>query len=106
MTATLGSETDALEMPLDVARPMRVETTAAYGETAGTATETLELPPGVVPGSGGLSVELASTALVGLGEAARYLDEYPYKCAEQNSLARARAAARIGPRRGLQALRA
>src|SRR5256885_10580186 len=28
-------------------------------------------------------VELASTALVGLGEGARYLVEYPYGCAEQ-----------------------
>ena len=32
---------------------------------------------------GGLRVELASTALVGLGEGARYLVEYPYGCAEQ-----------------------
>ena len=32
---------------------------------------------------GGLHVDLASTALVGLGEGARYLVEYPYGCAEQ-----------------------
>ena len=43
------------------------------------------LPSGVVPGFGGLHVELASTAMVGLGEGARYLVEYPYGCAEQRS---------------------
>ena len=43
------------------------------------------MPAGVVPGFGGLHVELASTALVGLGEGARYLVEYPYGCAEQRS---------------------
>ena len=85
MSVALGGQQDALEMPLDVARPTRVETTAAYGETAGTATEKLALPAGVVPGAGGLTVEVASTALVGLGEAARYLDEYPYECAEQKT---------------------
>ena len=41
------------------------------------------MPAGVVPGFGGLHVELSSTAMVGLGEGARYLVEYPYGCAEQ-----------------------
>ena len=39
----------------------------------------------MLPGAGGLTVELSSTALVGLGEAARYLAEYPYECAEQKA---------------------
>ncbi len=82
---TLGAETDAFEMPLLVSEPLRPETTAAYGDTTGTATETIALPPGVLPGMGGLTVDLASTALVGLGEAVRYLDEYPYGCAEQKA---------------------
>ena len=34
-------------------------------------------------GFGGLHVEMSSTAMVGLGEGARYLVEYPYGCAEQ-----------------------
>ncbi len=62
------------------------ETVAAYGETANagaTAAEKLTVPAGVVPGFGGLHVELSSTAMVGLGEGARYLVEYPYGCAEQ-----------------------
>ena len=43
------------------------------------------VPAGVVPGFGGLSLEVASTAMVGLGEGARYVIEYPYGCAEQRS---------------------
>ena len=85
VSATLGVETDAFDMPLVVTAPVRLETTAAYGETVGTASERLTLPAGLVPGTGGLTVDLASTALVGLGEGARYLDEYPYDCAEQKA---------------------
>jgi uncharacterized protein YfaS (alpha-2-macroglobulin family) len=62
------------------------ETVAAYGEARGTTTvarEMLTIPGGVVPGFGGLSVEIASTALVGLAAGAQYLVEYPYGCAEQ-----------------------
>ena len=51
--------------------------------TRARATETLTIPASVVPGLGGLHVELSSTAMVGLGEGARYLVEYPYGCAEQ-----------------------
>jgi uncharacterized protein YfaS (alpha-2-macroglobulin family) len=56
---------------------------AAYGEAQPNARETIVMPAGVVPGFGGLNVQLSSTALVGLGEGARYLVEYPYGCAEQ-----------------------
>src|SRR5204862_95504 len=60
------------------------ETYSAIGEAGDTAaTETLKLPADVVKSFGGLHVDLASTALVGLGEGARYLVEYPYGCAEQ-----------------------
>jgi uncharacterized protein YfaS (alpha-2-macroglobulin family) len=41
------------------------------------------MPANVVPGFGGLRLEMSSTAMVGLGEGARYLVEYPYGCAEQ-----------------------
>jgi uncharacterized protein YfaS (alpha-2-macroglobulin family) len=58
---------------------------AAYGDTATEARESLVIPSAVVPGFGGLSLELASTAMVGLGEGARYVIEYPYGCAEQRS---------------------
>jgi uncharacterized protein YfaS (alpha-2-macroglobulin family) len=84
MTVKLGEETDAFEDAIPIEVLASAETVAAYGETGGAAaTETLTIPEGVVPGFGGLHVEVASTALVGLGEGARYLVEYPYGCAEQ-----------------------
>ncbi len=85
MTVTLGGETDAFEATLPVTAPARLESVAAYGDTITSATEKLTIPAGIIPGAGGLSVSLASTALVGLGESARYVDEYPYDCAEQKA---------------------
>jgi uncharacterized protein YfaS (alpha-2-macroglobulin family) len=83
MTVRLNSETDGYEDQIPVEVLVSPETVAAYGDTQGSADEKLTMPPGVVPGFGGLSVEMASTAMVGLGEGARYLVEYPYGCAEQ-----------------------
>ncbi|MFN8062192.1 MAG: MG2 domain-containing protein [Vicinamibacterales bacterium] len=85
MTVQLGAENDAFEdtVPVSVLAP--AETVAAYGEARASevASEKISVPTGVVPGVGGLTVNLASTAMVGLGEGARYLVEYPYGCAEQ-----------------------
>ena len=93
MTARLGTENDSFEDEIPVEVLASPETVAAYGQVgdgarpgparADTATETLTVPAGVVPGFGGLHVEMSSTAMVGLGEGARYLVEYPYGCAEQ-----------------------
>ncbi|RPI53772.1 MAG: hypothetical protein EHM55_12820 [Acidobacteria bacterium] len=83
MTARLGEESDAFEDVIPVEILASPETVAAYGEASPGAKETVVVPAGVVAGFGGLSVELSSTALVGLGEGARYLVEYPYGCAEQ-----------------------
>jgi alpha-2-macroglobulin len=84
MTVKLANETDAFEDVIPVQVLVSPETVAAYGEAGDTrAAEKLTLPADVVPGFGGLSVELSSTAMVGLGEGARYLVEYPYGCAEQ-----------------------
>jgi uncharacterized protein YfaS (alpha-2-macroglobulin family) len=84
MTVRLGGERDAFEDVIPVEILASPETVAAYGQaTDAAATETLTVPQGIVPGFGGLHVEMASTALVGLGEGARYLVEYPYGCAEQ-----------------------
>lgn len=88
MTVAVGNETDAFEDVIPVEILVSPETVAAYGEATGetpTASETLSLPASVVPGFGGLKVEVASTALVGLGEGARYLVQYPYGCAEQKA---------------------
>ena len=88
MTARLGTDTDAFEDVLPVEILASPETVAAYGEAAGATTnarETVTIPTGVVPGYGGLDVQLSSTAMVGLSEGARYLVEYPYGCVEQKA---------------------
>jgi alpha-2-macroglobulin len=86
MTVRVGNESDSFEDVVPVEVLASPETVAAYGQLAGDVTraaETLAIPQGVVPGYGGLHVEMSSTAMVGLGEGARYLVEYPYGCAEQ-----------------------
>src|SRR6266542_1817507 len=85
MRVAVGAETDAFEDVIPVEVLASPETVAAYGQTsdATPAAEKFTIPGGVVAGFGGLHVEMASTAMVGLGEGARYLVEYPYGCAEQ-----------------------
>lgn len=85
MTVSLLGESDAFEETLPVRLLTPPETIAAYGEASPSSVQKLELPTRVVPMAGGLHIELASTALVGLGEGARYLVEYPYGCAEQRA---------------------
>ena len=85
MRVSMGRENDAFEDVIPVRILVSPETTAAYGSAAPGASETLEVPQQVVPGFGGLRVELASTQLVGLSEGARYLIDYPYGCAEQRA---------------------
>jgi len=85
MRVTMGPETDAFEETIPVRVLVSPETVAAYGEANPRAEEKIELPQNVVPGFGGLRVDLSSTAMVGLAEGARYLIEYPYGCAEQRS---------------------
>ncbi|HUG52990.1 MAG TPA: MG2 domain-containing protein [Vicinamibacteria bacterium] len=85
MMARLHGETDAFEEVLPVQVLVPPEVVAAHGQAAPDARERLVVPAGVVPDFGRLSVDTASTALVGLGEGARYLIEYPYGCAEQRA---------------------
>jgi hypothetical protein len=87
MSVRLMGEADAFEDVIPVEVLASPEVVAAYGQANPEARETVELPEGVVPGFGGLHVETSSTALVGLGEGARYLVDYPYGCAEQRASA-------------------
>ena len=87
MSVSLLGEADAFEEVLPVKVLVSPETVAAYGQAKPAAREAVELPAAVVPGLGGLHLEMSSTALVGLGEGARYLVEYPYGCAEQRASA-------------------
>lgn len=84
----LGTERDAFEDVIPVEVLASPETVAAYGEATSArpvAREAITIPSGVVPGFGGLHVDLSSTAMTGLAEGARYLDEYPYRCIEQRA---------------------
>jgi len=83
MTVAMNGESDGLEDTIPVRVLVSPETVAAYGQASPRAEEKLEIPAGVVPGYGGLHMELSSTAMVGLSEGAQYLIEYPYGCAEQ-----------------------
>ena len=85
MRVTMGRENDAFEDIIPVRVLVSPETVAAYGEAKPRAEEKIEIPADIVPGFGGLRVDLSSTAMVGLAEGARYLVEYPYGCAEQRS---------------------
>ncbi len=85
MSAKLLGEEDAFEAILPVELLAPPEVVAAYGVAKPEAKETLSLPAGVLSDTGGLRVELSSTAMVGLGEGARYVVDYPYGCAEQRA---------------------
>jgi len=87
-TVRLGGESDAFEDSLPVEIAVSPESMAAYGEatsTAPSAAVPFAMPAGIVPNVGGLHLEVSSTALVGLGEGARYVVEYPYGCVEQRA---------------------
>jgi hypothetical protein len=85
VTARLRDEGDAFEDTIPVEVLTSPETVAAHGQTEASVAERLVVPAGVVPSLGGLQFEVSSTAMVGLGEGARYLVEYPYGCAEQRA---------------------
>ncbi len=85
MDVKLLGEEDAFEAVLPVEMLASPEVVAAYGTASPDARETVELPSGVLPDTGGLHLELSSTAMVGLGEGARYIVDYPYGCAEQRA---------------------
>src|SRR6185295_18518475 len=81
----LNGESDVFEENVPVQITVSPESVAAYGEAAPDASQPIAIPTGVVPNVGGLHLELASTALVGLGEGARYVVEYPFGCLEQRA---------------------
>ena len=94
MRVQMGRENDAFEDVIPVRVLVSPETVAAYGEVPrvdatdarkNVAEERLEVPRNVVPGFGGLRVDMSSTAMVGLAEGARFLVQYPYGCAEQRA---------------------
>ena len=85
MTAALGTDSDAFEVTLPVSVITPMQTQATTGEVTDRAAQPVAVPPGVMVQTGGLQVDLASTALVGLGEGVRYVTDYPFGCAEQKT---------------------
>jgi hypothetical protein len=85
MRVQRGDDADAFESTVPVIAPARPDVMAAFGDTDGRSVERIAVPDDVVPTAGGLQIDLASTALVGLGEGVRYLATYPYFCAEQKA---------------------
>jgi alpha-2-macroglobulin len=80
-----GAERDVVTQSFPIAVPMTPETAAIYGQTNAAQSEKLGDLAAARDDAGGLSVSLASTALVGVDQAALDLIEYPYSCSEQLS---------------------
>ena len=86
MTVKLLNEEDAFEdVDPRAASSPRPKWWRPTARPSPTPRKSSNIPAGVVPSFGGLKLELSSTAMVGLGEGARYLLDYPYGCAEQRA---------------------
>jgi uncharacterized protein YfaS (alpha-2-macroglobulin family) len=85
LSIALGDNTDAFQTTLPVTAVAPIDVTASFGDTDGRASIPIVTPAGVIPDVGGLQIDFASTALVGLGEGVRYLGEYMFDCAEQKA---------------------
>ena len=76
---------DATEVTIPVNLPVTRQAFADYGVTDGSIARLIKAPMDALPGFGGLELSLASTALTGLQDAARYLLTYDYECTEQTA---------------------
>ena len=90
-TATLRFEvradkdSDALVHSLPVLRPVPADVVATAGVADPSATENINRVDGVIADVGGLTVQVAPTALVGLDASFQYLLDYPHGCLEQTT---------------------
>lgn len=82
-SADPAPETDAMEVALPILPVQPVETVATFFSTAAETREDIAVPTEVYPSAGGLTVRLASSALVEAAGGVRFLADYPYGCAEQ-----------------------
>ncbi|MFO0676415.1 MAG: alpha-2-macroglobulin family protein [Polyangiaceae bacterium] len=81
--AESGADRDRVEVTKSVEVPMVLEAVATAGETEGTAELRMGDLKSLRPDVGGLEIKMASTALLGIGDGAEQLLEYPYGCTEQ-----------------------
>lgn len=82
-TAASGSDKDALEWPLEVEREVPLDTVGSSGKVETEITEQIARPEGAYTAWGGLTVDVATSALVGAGSGIGYLRAYPHECVEQ-----------------------
>lgn len=84
--ARASGVSDAAQLGLQVVTPVTTETVAVYGTLADEPiAQPIVSPREALPGFGGLTLNLSSSALLGLSDAAISLHSYPYGCAEQLS---------------------
>jgi uncharacterized protein YfaS (alpha-2-macroglobulin family) len=84
--ASLGAETDGLELKLPVQFPAPVETQlVAQGATKGEVSIPFKLPAGVLANTASLEISTDPDGVAGLEEGLRDLIEYPYGCLEQTT---------------------
>ncbi|WP_437805258.1 Ig-like domain-containing protein [Sorangium sp. So ce1078] len=81
--ASGGGASDVVEVTREIKAPMSPEAVALYGDTTSASAEKLGDLSAIRDDTGGLTVSLAPTALVGLGGGVEQLLEYPYGCTEQ-----------------------
>jgi uncharacterized protein YfaS (alpha-2-macroglobulin family) len=81
--ATGGGNKDAVEVILPVSSPLPQEVVATTGTTTSSVEEQVAIPDGANRTTGGLTVDVSATALVGMGSAVDYLLDYPHGCLEQ-----------------------
>ncbi len=81
--ASMGEETDGLEVgiPLDLPRPM--ETVALFGETREEAIEKLTVPDDVFVDHSRVEIQASASVLLGLTGSIDELRDFPYLCLEQ-----------------------
>jgi uncharacterized protein YfaS (alpha-2-macroglobulin family) len=81
--ASAGGASDTVRVVREIESPMSLEAVALAGETTTASAERLGDLTQIRSDVGGLDLRVASTALVGLGDGAEQLVEYPYGCTEQ-----------------------
>jgi uncharacterized protein YfaS (alpha-2-macroglobulin family) len=81
--ASSGGAEDRVEVTRAITAPLALEATALYGRTEQAEAQQLGDLSQVRRDVGGIDLELASTALVGLESGLDSLREYPYACTEQ-----------------------
>ncbi|MCB9740702.1 MAG: hypothetical protein H6747_15670 [Deltaproteobacteria bacterium] len=82
--AEAGGDSDAAELPLRVHDRRPAETSVVFGRTEEPVRQTLVRPVGSTD-AGSLTVEVATSGVVGLRGEIEPLVDYPYGCAEQTA---------------------